>query len=122
MFPLSFPLLPSSLTFFLFFSSPFDTGQPPPPFLAEHLGRHTTITTGTYLIDLWQATQEVRHLRSVSVEHGDQGGVCCTPAHQTVQVMYLRLQPDTSTTPLPMGYASIGFPSVGYTSIKHLNI
>ncbi len=37
-----------------------------------------------------------------------------------------RLQPDTSTTPLPMryasmGYTSIGFPSMGYTSTKPLN-
>jgi hypothetical protein len=36
------------------------------------------------------------------------------------------LQPDTSTTPLPMryasmGYTSIGFPSMGYTCTKLLN-
>ncbi len=36
------------------------------------------------------------------------------------------LQPDTSTTPLPMryasmGYTSTGFPSMGYTSTKLLN-
>jgi hypothetical protein len=36
------------------------------------------------------------------------------------------LQPDISTTPLPMryasvGYTSIGFPSMGYTSTKLFN-
>ncbi len=35
-------------------------------------------------------------------------------------------QPDTSTTPLPMryasmGYISMGFTSMGYTSARHLN-
>jgi hypothetical protein len=28
-----------------------------------------------------------------------------------------RLQPDTSTAPLPMGYASIGYTSMGFTSM-----
>jgi hypothetical protein len=47
-------------------------------------------------------------------------------AEKISPVLFSGLQPDTSMTPLPMryasmGYTSIGFPSMGYTSTKLLN-